>query len=287
MPSLSPTTLADHRAHIFRTTPQRRLDTVEQAADFVHERGFIFFWPVKDAPFPSLWAAVAGDRPVPDAHDDPGHITWRWKDQSLGQRRWHYAKLFRGKATLVALADLPYLYALSENFGEPELDYLDQYHDGHLTVTAKAIYEYLLQNGPIDTVTLRKELRLTTRSADSAFNKALTDLQRDFKIMPVGVAETGSWRYSFRYQCVHTYYPDLVAQAAAITRRAAQSHLLRRYAVALGAFTLADARRFFQWPPRDLTATLTDLVTTGDLIADATLPDQPTPHYALPTLTAP
>ena len=48
---------------------------------------------------PSLWTAVAGDRPVADAHDDPGHITWGWKDRSLDKKIWYYGKILRRKAT--------------------------------------------------------------------------------------------------------------------------------------------------------------------------------------------
>ena len=79
------------------------LKTVEQAIGFVEERGFIFFWPIKGIEFPSLWTAVAGDRPVASEHDDPGHVTWGWKDQMLGKRQWYYAKMLRKKATLISL----------------------------------------------------------------------------------------------------------------------------------------------------------------------------------------
>jgi len=107
--------------------PTRRLATVEQAIKFVQERGFVFFWPIKGIEFPSLWTAVAGDRPVANEHDDPGHVTWGWKDQMLGKREWYYAKMLRKKATLVSLEVAPYFYALTENYGDPEQDYLIQY----------------------------------------------------------------------------------------------------------------------------------------------------------------
>ena len=56
------------------------------AVGFINKRGILAFWPLKDIPMPSLWAATAGDRPVPDDHDDPGHVTWGWKmDYSAGK----------------------------------------------------------------------------------------------------------------------------------------------------------------------------------------------------------
>ncbi len=66
---------------------------------------------------PSLWTAVAGDRPVADKHDDPGHITWGWKYKALGKKIWYYAKTLRKKATMISLEIAPYFYALSENYG--------------------------------------------------------------------------------------------------------------------------------------------------------------------------
>jgi len=146
-----------------------------------------------------LWAAVAGDRPVADEHDDPGHITWNWKDQSLDKRRWYYGKLLRGKATLVSLDTLPYFYALSENFGGVD-DYLEEYRAGRLSAEAKTIYEVIRDGGAMDTVRLRREARMAAESSKARFEKALTDLQKGLKILPVGVAEAGAWRYAFVYE---------------------------------------------------------------------------------------
>ncbi|MBL8055089.1 MAG: hypothetical protein JNK29_00250, partial [Anaerolineales bacterium] len=212
-----------YRARTFHLA--RPLGTPEAAVRFVNERGFAYFWPIKGADLPSLWAAVAGDRPVADAHDDPGHITWGWKDQMLGARRWFYAKLLRGKATLVALDVLPAFYALSENFGDYQEDYRALYAEGRLTAEARAVYEALLEKGPLDTVALRKAARLTSRESNTRFERALTELQTSLNILPVGVAQAGAWRYAFIYDIVARYYPDLPAQAGALQRGAARLRL--------------------------------------------------------------
>src|SRR5690606_40428426 len=115
------TNLEIYRRGTFRLALERRLKSEEDAVAFVRERGFIYFWPIKDVLFPSLWAGVAGNRPVADAHDDPGHVTWGWKDNLLGKRRWYYAKILRGKATIIDLEMAPVCHALSENYGEPEV----------------------------------------------------------------------------------------------------------------------------------------------------------------------
>ena len=121
------------------------LSSQSQALRFVNERGFIYFWPIKGIDLPSLWMAVAGDRPVADAHDDPAHITWGWKDDALPKRIWYYAKILRRKATMISLDVVPYFYALSENYGSPEEDYLVEYEEGRLTLAAKNIYDALLK----------------------------------------------------------------------------------------------------------------------------------------------
>src|SRR5512135_880040 len=95
--------LDDYRARTYHLPPAARIQTPDQALEWVRERGFVYFWPIKGIDLPSLWVGVAGDRAVADAHDDPGHVTWGWKDSALGKRRWYYSKLLRKKATIVSL----------------------------------------------------------------------------------------------------------------------------------------------------------------------------------------
>lgn len=263
MTELDPARLLAYRAETFRQRPEARLLDIDDARRYVNERGFVYFWPITGVEFPSLWAAVAGNRPVADEHDDPGHVTWRWKDHSLDKRWWYYAKVLRGKATLIDLHVAPHFYALSENYGEPEQDYLDQYQDGLLSHEAKTIYEALLTTGPLDTVNLRRQIRMTSQASNTPFESALVYLQRDFKILPVGVAETGAWRYSFIYECTHRWYPDLPAAARAISRKAARQALAGHCLRALGAARFASLRKLLQWKPDELEAALVGLAAAG------------------------
>lgn len=242
--------LESYRASTFRLRPELRLESKEDALRFVNERGFVYFWPIKGVVCPSLWAAVVGNRPVADKHDDPGHVTWGWKDEMLGKQQWYYAKVLRGKATMIALDIVPYFYALSENYGDPEHDYLQLYEDGLLSREAKVIYETLLHEGPLDTVRLRRVIQMTSKASNSPFERGLVQLQRDFKILPVGVAQAGAWHYSFIYEVVHRHYLDLPVQARPISRRAAREKLATLYLAAVGAATAADVRRLWQWKTR-------------------------------------
>lgn len=278
---LSPERLNAYRRQTFRLDVAMRIRDAEEAIRFVHERGFIFFWPIKGITFPSLWAAVAGDRPVADAHDDPGHVTWGWKDSLLGQRRWYYAKVLRKKATIISLEALPYFYALSENYGSPEEDYLTIYEQGRLTQESRAVYEALLHEGPLDTIALRKATHLTSRESDSRFNKALSDLQSDFKILPVGVSQAGRWRYAFIYEITPRHYPDLIDRTRLISERRARCRLAEIYFNSVGAAQLRDLRMLFGWSPADTTRALEELVENGVLLSGFERPHQKGEWWAL------
>ncbi len=95
----------------------------------------------------------------------------------------------------------------------PEEDHLVAYEEGRLTLAAKNIYDALFKEGALDSISLRKAARMTS-AKESEWNRALEDLQKDFKILPVGVAEVGAWKYAFIYQITARHYPDLPEQRA-------------------------------------------------------------------------
>ena len=250
------------RTRTFRLSLADRLTTASQALDFVNERGFVYFWPIKGITLPSLWVATAGDRPVPDNHDDPGNITWDWKDKSLGKKIWYYGKILRRKATFISMEYAPYFYALSENYGSPEEDYLLAYEEGRMTQASKQIYETLLDKGSLDTISLRKEARLLN-AKESVFNRALEDLQKDFKIMPVGIAEVGAWRYAFRYEITARHLPDLPEKARLIGEAEARQKLMGLYLASVGATQIREMIKLFGWLPELTQRTAARLVQNG------------------------
>lgn len=281
---LSPDRLRRHRAVTFRLKPELRLKSKDQAVRFVRERGFVFFWPIQGLDLPSLWAAAAGNRPVPSEHDDPGHITWGWKDSLLGTRRWYYAKVLRKRGTMISLGAAPYFYALSENYGSMEEDYLVQYEAGRMTAEAKQVYEALLAKGPLDTVALRREARMTSRDSDARFGRALTELQADLKILPVGVAEAGAWHYAYLYDLVARHLPEVVERARSVDERVARQRLLELYFGSVGAAPLDQPRRLFRWRPAELAQALQELVAAGKLRRGLSLKGSDAEWLALPEL---
>ncbi|HNT25682.1 MAG TPA: crosslink repair DNA glycosylase YcaQ family protein [Anaerolineales bacterium] len=279
MPTLSLEALARYRTGTFRL--KKRLTSKEDAVEFVNERGFIYFWPIREITLPSLWTAAAGDRPVADAHDDPGHITWGWKDSLLGKKAWYYAKVLRKKATIISLQAAPYFYALTENYGSPAEDYLTIYEQGRLTLEAKQVYEVLLDKGPLDTVTLRKAAHLTSNGSETRFNRALSDLQADFKILPVGVTEAGAWHYAFSYDIVPRHYPELLEQARYIGELDACRKLAELYLRSVGAAQLRDITRLFGWKPELARKVLEHWQQKGLLQGGLTLEKHPGEWFAL------
>lgn len=278
---LSQKKLSAYRAKTFHTTPGNRLRSRDEAVEFVNQRGFVLFWPIKGIVYPSLWTAAAGDRPVADKHDDPGHVTWGWKDDLLGSQEWYYAKVLRKKSTMISLTVVPYFYALSENYGSPEEDYLTIYEQGRLTQEAKAVYEALLDQGPLDTISLRKASRMSSRESDSRFNKALSDLQADFKILPVAVSQSGGWRYAFVYDIVARHYPGIIDQARFISERQAHQHLAERYFRSVGAAQLRDLMKIFKWSSAGADSSVDHLVQSGILCRNVRIENTPGEWIAL------
>jgi hypothetical protein len=282
MPVLDLKKLNTHRARTFRLAPFTRVRTSRAARAYVDERGFIYFWPIKGIDFPSLWTAVAGNRVVADKHDDPGHITWGWKDNALGKKVWYYAKVLRKKATMISLNVAPYFYALSENYGSPEEDYLVAYEEGRLPQAAKQVYETLLKEGALHTIDLRSAAKLAN-ARESEFNRALEILQTDFKILPVGVAKAGAWKYAFIYDIVSRHYPDLPEKARFISEAEARRKLLELYFESVGAAQERDALKLFGWQ-KDLTARTVASLVGKKKLSVVDHPQQKGEWFALPGL---
>jgi hypothetical protein len=250
----------------YRRTPERRVRSVEEARAFVEEVGFCHFWPIKGVELPNLFHAIAGRvRPVPMEHDDPDiGKCWGWKDDSLDKKWWYYGKFLRRRATLISLAELPYFYALSENYGSLD-DYRQEYEDGRMTAEAKATYEAILEHGPLDTIRLRREARMSAKDAKSRFERALVELQVGLKVLPVGIAEAGSWRYAFIYEIVQRHFPGLPEQARHIGRGEAHRHILLRYLRAVIAATSAQVIRLFGWNADEMERAAAKLEEAGEI----------------------
>jgi len=270
-----------YRRRTFRIDRSLAIHSIKEAVDFVNCRGFVFFWPIKNIVLPSLWVSVAGDRPVPNEHDDPGHITWRWKDAAIGKRYWYYTKMLRKKSTMISFDLVPFFYALSNNFGVPESDFLTLYEQGKLSHEEKVIYEVLLNEGKKDTIELGRLSHFKGRSNENRFNRAIINLQADFKILPVGIARVGSWKYAYEYDLVMNAYPEIIEQAQLINKAKARLRIGEYYMASIGASQVNDWIRLFHWTKEEVVFVIERLAERGVVEKDVEFVDKPGTWIAL------
>ncbi len=267
---LTKSAISSAREVRYRRRMNLRVKTQEEAIEFVNDVGFSFLFPIQNVEMPSLWDAIAG-RVVRTSASHSGYEierTWGWKDSALDQRVWFYGKLIRDKATLVSLDFLPNFYALSENYGDYEHDYLEEYKAGTLTAEAKSIYEALLKHGALDAIRLRRESHLSSDSAKGRFDKALTDLQTGLKVIPVGVAPVGAWKYAFIYEILPRWFPHIPDRARKIGRADAKRAIIDQYLKNVIASTPQSIARVFGWKLIEMQQMIGELANVGKVSID-------------------
>ena len=79
------------------------------------------------------------------------------------------------------------------------------------------------------------------------FEKALTELQTGLKVLPVGIAPAGAWRYAFIYEILPRWYPDVAERARQIDRAGARAAILDQYVKNVIASPLIAIARLFGW----------------------------------------
>jgi hypothetical protein len=147
-------------------------------------------------------------------------------------------------------------------------DFQAEYEDGKMTAEAKAVYEAILENGPLDTVRVRREARMSAESAKSRFDRALVELQVGLKVLPIGVAHTGAWNYAFTYELFQRWFPEVPEQARAIKRSEARRVLVLRYidnVVATDRKMIAKVFHVLKWTSRGLDRTIETLLEQGSV----------------------
>jgi hypothetical protein len=189
-------------------------------------------------------------------------------NHSFDKKWWYYGKLIRDRATLISLDFLPNFYALSENFGDYEHDYLEEYRTGQLTAEAKQVYEALLKNGALDAVRLRREAHMISDANKGRFEKALTDLQTGLKVLPIGIAPVGAWRYAFIYEVLPRWYAEIPVRAQQIGRAEARRRILDQYLRNVIFSTAVLASRVFRWSITETQQAADALAAEGRLEVD-------------------
>ena len=183
-----------------------------------------------------------------------------WKDQALAKRLWYYGRVIRKRNAMISLDLLPSFYALSPNYGDPESDLLAEYENGTISRETRTIFYALLNHGPLDSITLKKVSGFSSRESVGAFEKCISLLQSQFRILPIGVAEAGRWSYAFIYGLTHLIFPDIPILAHTITEQKARSNILQKYIQNVGAVSLDQICRLLGWNLIQVHSSIKDVV---------------------------
>jgi hypothetical protein len=260
--------LQRRRAHLFRQRPSRRVRGAATALAFVEEVGVcstFFCFPEGVA---CLWEAVVGRArprwPRHSHHDDGVGLTWRLKDELPAARRVYYGKLLRGRPVLVALDVFPAFYALVRG-RQRARDYRDEYAAGRLSLTARRLMDALVREHPQYTRELRANTFLLDPSRTREFERAMAELQQGLWV--VKTEERYEPSFSYRWDLVEAWLPDLVAEGRRLGRARALDRLLGRYVAGAAFTTPARLCRLFGVPAPEIDASV------GRLLRQRTLMD--------------
>jgi len=253
----------------YRRRPHLKVKTEDEALSFLNDVGLCLLFSDQAIELPTLWGAICGrDAQIPEHHDDYElGLAWTWKDTLPIAGKVLYGKFLRKKPVFIALDLAPHFYALSPNYGDPATDYLDDYQDGRLPVESKQVYEVLLEQGALPTSRLRLDAGLGGKASAGRFDRALADLQMDFRIVKVAISEANRWGYCYVYDQFHRHFPGVVEAARGVSGSQAREVILLHYLRTVIAATPHQVGQLFGWQPGDVTRLVTRLAAEGKLCA--------------------
>ncbi len=103
-------------------------------------------------------------------------------------------------------------------------------------------------------------------------------------VLPVGVTQSGAWRYAFAYDLVTRHFPALPEQARFIQDRQARRELALRYLRSVGAAQLSHLVRLFGWTGAQAGRAVDELVKAGEMQRDLELENQAGEWLVVPEL---
>ena len=243
------------RAQRYRQQPDLRVRTEAEALEFLNDVGLCLLFSAKDIELPTLWGALCGeDRPLPKGHDNHElGLAWNWKDKLPIEGRVLYGKFLRKKPVFVSLDLAPSLVRPVAQLGEIRPRTIcSTIRTGGLSVEAKQVYETLLQQGALPTSRLRREAGLGGKRNAGRFDRALAELQMDWRIHKVAISNANRWGYCYVYDLLPKPFPGVVEAAREIGGRQARETILLRYLRTVVAATPRQVALLFGWTARDV-----------------------------------
>jgi len=223
-----------------------------------------------------LWEAVAGRRaprwPRRSHHDAGIGLTWELKDTLPARRAVYYGKLLRGRPVLVARDVFPAFYALVRG-RQRARDYLVEYEAGRLGLTAKRLMDVLIRRHPLYTREWRAEGFLLDPGRTREFERSVAELQQ--ALFVVKVEERYEPSFSYRWDLLEAWLPDLVRAGRRLGRAAAVRRIVGRYLAGAGWGSVRGLARLFGLPRGDVEAAVAALARAGLVRRDVRLPGLP------------
>ncbi len=96
----------------------------------------------------------------------------------------------------------------------------------------------------------------------------MTDLQTGLKVLPIGIAPVGAWRYAFIYEVLPRWYPEIPVRAQQIGRAEARRRVLDQYLRNVIFSTVPLASRVFRWSIMETRQAVDALAAEGRLELD-------------------
>jgi len=183
-----PSEIEDFRDFTWHRELARRVETAEEAEQFIGRAGFTALLTDRRHPGPSLYIAVCGRRdaqlPRNVQKDPESSLTWVLKDEIVRRGRVYYGKIARSKAMFIAPRMIPHFMAI---WGVHKRD-----EKRRLSEPARAILKALRREWEMATADLREDSGITDRKA---FNHAIDELQKAMIVVPGEVVYAPKFTY--------------------------------------------------------------------------------------------
>lgn len=203
LPPEMATKIESYRDHTWQRDPTLRVETAQEAEQFIERVGFSATLIDARQSGPSLYIAVCGRRdaqmPRNVQKDPESSLTWLLKDEIMRRGRIYYGKLARGKAMFLAPRLIPYFYAV---WGVRKSE-----EKNLLSVEAHAVLKVLRKEWEMATSDLRAESGVTDRKL---FTRAIDELQAAMIVIPSEVLYVP--KFTYIWTLAEGRFPDHLRQ---------------------------------------------------------------------------
>ena len=258
MKTLHPEALEELRDINYRRTRDLRVETIDDALDFVNQNGLVFAFKSKRSELPCLWHAACGERdpvmPLHTHHDPSIGLVWRAKDELPARKKIYYGKALKKTPTMISLSLFPAFYA-AKGYRKKD-DLFSPFRRGDMSLSARRIMDVIVDSPPMTT----KDLKLASGHGASdrrhQFDRAMAELQE--RLLVVKIAENYD-PFTFIWGRLDRWLTDQVENSRCISPRQGRTIVLEKYFATVVASTPPRVERLFRWQRDEIGESLSDL----------------------------